>query len=156
MIAGATPSLTLVAIEKLPLKLAAGVSVTPASSALTSAIAPRGGPHPGRGIVGRGDGARGCRVEAAGRRVRQRQRCRHVGAVDVAHHDVDQVERGVFGVGLAVDKLVAVGASFTAIPVIALLPVIAGATPSLTLVAIEKLPLKFARRRKRHARPAAR
>ena len=40
VIAGATPSLTLVAIEKLPLKFAAGVSVSPASSALTLAIAP--------------------------------------------------------------------------------------------------------------------
>ena len=40
VMAGATPSLTLVAIEKLPLKFAAGVNVTPASSALTSAIAP--------------------------------------------------------------------------------------------------------------------
>ena len=40
VIAGATPSLTLVAIVKLPLKFGAGVKVTPASSALTSAIAP--------------------------------------------------------------------------------------------------------------------
>ena len=40
VMAGATPSLTLVAIEKLPLKFAVGVNVTPASSALTSAIAP--------------------------------------------------------------------------------------------------------------------
>jgi hypothetical protein len=35
VMAGATPSLTLVAIEKLPLKFAAGVNVTHASSALT-------------------------------------------------------------------------------------------------------------------------
>ena len=34
--------------------------------------------------------------------------------------------------------------SLTAVPVIALLPVIAGATPSLTLVAMVKLPLKLA------------
>src|SRR5438128_2696094 len=40
VIAAATPSLTLVAIVKLPLKFAAGLKVTPASSALTSAIAP--------------------------------------------------------------------------------------------------------------------
>ena len=40
VMAGATPSLTLVAIVKLPLKFAAGVNVSPASSALTSAIAP--------------------------------------------------------------------------------------------------------------------
>ena len=40
VMAGATPSLTLVAIVKLPLKFAAGVNVTPASSALTSASAP--------------------------------------------------------------------------------------------------------------------
>ena len=38
----------------------------------------------------------------------------------------------------------ATGASFTAIPVNALVPVMAGATPSLTLVATVKLPLKFA------------
>ena len=38
--AGATPSLTLVAMLKLPLKLAVGVKVTPASRALTSAMAP--------------------------------------------------------------------------------------------------------------------
>ena len=36
------------------------------------------------------------------------------------------------------------GASFTAMPVMVLLPVIAAATPSLTLVAIVKLLLKFA------------
>ena len=41
VIAGATHQLTLVAIEKLLLKFAAGVNVTPASSALTLAIAPR-------------------------------------------------------------------------------------------------------------------
>ena len=39
---------------------------------------------------------------------------------------------------------VAVGASFTAVPVIVLLPVTGAATPSLTLVAIVKLLLKFA------------
>ena len=38
--AGATPSLTLVAMVKLPLKLAVGVKVTPARSVLTSAMAP--------------------------------------------------------------------------------------------------------------------
>ena len=54
VIAGATPSLTLVAIEKLPLKFAAGVSVSPASSALTLAIAPEAVQTPGRGIIGRG------------------------------------------------------------------------------------------------------
>ena len=37
---GATPSLTLVAMVKLPLKLAAGVKFSPASSAFTSAMAP--------------------------------------------------------------------------------------------------------------------
>src|SRR5262245_20846004 len=36
----ATPSLTLVAIEKSPLKFAAGLKVNPASSALTSPTAP--------------------------------------------------------------------------------------------------------------------
>ena len=40
VIAGATPSLTLVAMVKLLLKFSAGVKVTPASKALTSAIAP--------------------------------------------------------------------------------------------------------------------
>ena len=40
VMAGAAPSLTLVAIVKLPLKFEAGENVTPASSALTSAIAP--------------------------------------------------------------------------------------------------------------------
>src|SRR5687767_6679866 len=39
---------------------------------------------------------------------------------------------------------VAVGASLTAVPVIALLPVVAGATPSDTEVAMLKLPLKSA------------
>ena len=39
--------------------------------------------------------------------------------------------------------MVAVGASFTGVPVIALLPSTAGATPSLTLVAIVKLALKL-------------
>jgi len=37
--------------------------------------------------------------------------------------------------------LVAVGASLTGVPVIALVPVRAGATPSLTLVAMVKLAL---------------
>ena len=37
----------------------------------------------------------------------------------------------------------AVGASFTGVPVIALTPVTASATPSLMLVAIVKLLLKF-------------
>src|SRR5438105_11458469 len=40
VIAGATPSLTLVAIVKLLLKFRAGLKVTPASKALTSAMAP--------------------------------------------------------------------------------------------------------------------
>ena len=40
-------------------------------------------------------------------------------------------------------RFVAVGASFTAVPVIVLLPVTAAATPSLTLVAIVKLALKL-------------
>ena len=40
VIGAATPSLTLVAIVKLLLKLAAGVNVRPASSVLTSAMAP--------------------------------------------------------------------------------------------------------------------
>ena len=40
VIAGATPSLTLVAMVKLLLKFWVGVKVTPASRVLTSAIAP--------------------------------------------------------------------------------------------------------------------
>ena len=40
--------------------------------------------------------------------------------------------------------LVAVGASLTGVPVIALLPVTGAATPSLTLVAMVKLLLKSA------------
>ena len=40
VMAAATPSLTLVAIVKLPLKLAAGVKVRPANKALTLATAP--------------------------------------------------------------------------------------------------------------------
>src|SRR5438128_506373 len=40
VIAGATPSLTLVAMVKLLLKFRAGLKVTPASKVLTSAIAP--------------------------------------------------------------------------------------------------------------------
>src|SRR5437660_6986019 len=40
VIAGATPSLMLVAIVKLLLKFRAGLKVTPASKALTSAMAP--------------------------------------------------------------------------------------------------------------------
>src|SRR5438094_10272856 len=40
VIAGATPSLTLVAMVKLLLKFRAGLKVTPASKALTSAMAP--------------------------------------------------------------------------------------------------------------------
>ena len=39
-------------------------------------------------------------LRAAGGEVRQRQRRRHVGAVHVADHDVGQVQRRVFGVGL--------------------------------------------------------
>ena len=63
--------------------------------------------------------------------------------VDIAHHNVGQIERGVFGIGFRRDRLVAVGASLTAVPVKALFPVIAAATPSLTLVATVKLPLKL-------------
>ena len=40
VIGAATPSLTLVAMVKVLLKLAAGVKVSPASRVLTSAIAP--------------------------------------------------------------------------------------------------------------------
>ena len=43
----ATPSVTLVAMVKFELKFAAGVKVTPASSALTSAMRAGGGPHAG-------------------------------------------------------------------------------------------------------------
>ena len=59
-----------------------------------------GGPDAGAGVVGRGHRAGGGRVQAAGGGVRQRQRRRDVGAVHVADHDVGQVERRVFGVGL--------------------------------------------------------
>ena len=57
--------------------------VRPASSALTLAIAPEAVHTPVARIISRGHGARGCRVEAAGGRIRQRQgrghswRCRH-------------------------------------------------------------------------------
>ena len=88
-------------------------------------------------------------------RVRQRQRRRHIGAVGVAHHDVGQVQRRVFGVALRRVRLVAVGASLTAMPVITLLPVMAGATPSLTLVAIVEAAVEVRRRRKRQPASSA-
>ena len=48
--AGAVPSLTLVAMVKLPLKFAAGVNVTPASRALTFATAPLAAHTPVAGL----------------------------------------------------------------------------------------------------------
>src|SRR6185503_5672515 len=50
----------------------------------------RRAPHAGARHVGRGDRTRGRRVEAAGGGVREGQGGRDVGAVDVAHDDVDE------------------------------------------------------------------
>ena len=52
VIGAATPSSTLVAMVKVLLKFSAGVKVTPASSVLTSAIAPLAVHTPVAAIIG--------------------------------------------------------------------------------------------------------
>src|SRR6185369_3168892 len=59
-----------------------------------------GGPHTGERVIGRGDRAGGGGTEAARGDVRQGQDRGDVGAVHIAHHDVGQVQRRVFGVAL--------------------------------------------------------
>ena len=85
---------------KLLLKFAAGCEGHAGEQRVDVGERAAGGPHAGARVVGRGHRAGGGRVESAGGDVRQGQRGGDVGAVHVAHHDVGQVQRRVFGVGL--------------------------------------------------------
>ena len=126
---------------KLPLKFSAGVKVSPASRTFTSAIAPLALHTPVAALY----------VEVT---------APEVAVLKLPAAALDNVKLAVTA-GLSTSlttmsvrfsgvssvyvsaalRFVAVGGSLTAMPVTALLPVMAAATPSLTLVASVKLPL---------------
>src|ERR1043166_4324733 len=139
--AGATPSLTLVAIVKLLLKFEAGVNVRPASKTLTSARAPLAvqTPVPETYVDVTEPEVPVFKLPAAGL---DRVNVAVTLALSASLITMSIRLSGVSSVYVSPAlRLVAVGASLTATAVIALIPVITVETLSVTPVVIVKLLL---------------